>query len=67
MNTHHKHCPNVISFWMDIGDLLWFILGCYLSPYGSSSLKIVIRYTNQYPHRDMLMVVWDLNTNIVNQ
>ena len=53
---------NVISFQLALGDMRWYILGCYLAPDNASTIEDVVAAIGKRPQGAALVVVGNFNT-----
>ena len=57
--------PNVIGFQLATGERRWYIMGCYLAPDNTSTIKRVVEALREHPKGAELLVAGDLNINFM--
>ena len=61
-----KFGPNIFGFKLTMGERRWYIVGCYLSPEGTSTIESVIAALKERPRGLGLVVTGDFNANLEN-
>ena len=56
--------PNVVGFHLEIGELRWYIVGCYLAPNYASTIERVVTALKERPRGAKLLVAGDFNVNL---
>ena len=56
--------PNVLIFQLATGARLWYIIGCYLAPDNTSTIKRVVAALKERQKGTTLLVAGDLNTSM---
>ena len=64
METLHLYGANVVSFQLASGGQRWYIVGCYLAPYNTSTIEDIVAAIIQRPQGAALLVVGKFNTNL---
>ena len=55
---------SVFIFQMAMGERLWYIIGCYLSPDDASAVEIAVAALGEFSRGFKLLVTGDFNANI---
>ena len=56
MEAAKQFRPNVIGFQLETGEWRWYIVGCYLAPYYTSTVESVVAALKELPRGAELMV-----------
>ena len=58
------HGPNMLIFQVASGGQCWFIFRCYIAPYDTVTMKLVVAAIDQCPCGAAIMVDREFNTNL---
>ena len=66
MEGFQKFGPNVVGFQLLTGEWQWYIVGCYLFPDDTSTIKSFVAAFKELPLGAKLLVAGDLNVNLAD-
>ena len=64
MEALQTHGPNILSFLLVMGEILWNAIRCYLAPHNASTLEHVVAATSQRPQGSELLVAGYFNADL---
>ena len=57
--------PNIVCFQLGMGELRWYIVGCYIIPDDTSTIEIVVVALGERPQGSKLFVAGYFNSRLV--